>query len=57
PLREQIEWGFNDIYGISGHLNQHPRAAMRQRQDEKARNNCLDFYRESHRIDDAAMDA
>ena len=29
PLRDEIEWGFNDIYGISGHMNQHPRNAMR----------------------------
>jgi 4-hydroxy 2-oxovalerate aldolase len=44
PLREEIEWGFNDIYGISGHLNQHPRAAMKQRGDEKNRDNCYDFF-------------
>jgi 4-hydroxy 2-oxovalerate aldolase len=47
PLREEIEWGFNDIYGISGHLNQHPRAAMKQRTDEKNRDNCYDFFIES----------
>jgi 4-hydroxy 2-oxovalerate aldolase len=47
PLREEIEWGFNDIYGISGHLNQHPRAAMKQRADEKTRDNCYDFFVES----------
>lgn len=46
PLRKEIEWGFNDIYGISGHLNQHPRAAMKQRADEKNKDNCYDFYRE-----------
>ena len=36
-LRKQIEWGYNDIYGISGSLNQHPRNAMklRARQEEK----------------------
>ncbi|MBW2421073.1 MAG: aldolase catalytic domain-containing protein [Deltaproteobacteria bacterium] len=47
PLREEIEWGFNDIYGISGHLNQHPRAAMKQRSDEKNRDDCYDFFLES----------
>jgi 4-hydroxy 2-oxovalerate aldolase len=47
PLREEIEWGFNDIYGISGHLNQHPRAAMKQRADEKTRDDCYDFFVES----------
>ena len=44
PLREEIEWGFNDIYGISGHLNQHPRAAMKQRGDDEIKDNCYDFY-------------
>jgi 4-hydroxy 2-oxovalerate aldolase len=46
PLREEIEWGFNDIYGISGHLNQHPRAAMKQRADKAIQDNCYDFLRE-----------
>jgi 4-hydroxy 2-oxovalerate aldolase len=52
PLREEIEWGFNDIYGISGHLNQHPRAAMKQRAKEKERDNCHDFYVASTRFED-----
>ncbi len=52
PLREEIEWGFNDIYGISGHLNQHPRNAMKQRANEKDRDNCHDFYVESTRLED-----
>ncbi len=43
-LRDHIEWGFNDIYGISGHLNQHPRAAMKQRGDKEIKDNCYDFY-------------
>ena len=43
-LRDHIEWGFNDIYGISGHLNQHPRAAMKQRGDPEIKDNCYDFY-------------
>ncbi len=43
PLREEIEWGFNDIYGISGHLNQHPRAAMRCRAEKEIMDNCYDF--------------
>ncbi len=43
PLRKEIEWGFNDIYGISGHLNQHPRAAMKCRADKKRMDQCYDF--------------
>jgi 4-hydroxy 2-oxovalerate aldolase len=46
PLREKIEWGFNDIYGISGHLNQHPRAAMKCRADIEIMDNCYDFLLE-----------
>jgi len=46
PLREEIEWGFNDIYGISGHLNQHPRAAMKCRADKEIMHNCHDFLLE-----------
>jgi 4-hydroxy 2-oxovalerate aldolase len=55
PLREEIEWGFNDIYGISGYLNQHPRDAMRQRANSKTRDDCYDFYIESRRIDDVDL--
>ena len=55
PLREEIEWGFNDIYGISGTLNQHPRDAMKQRTNAKIRDDCYDFYVESRRIDDAGV--
>ena len=47
PLREEIEWGFNDIYGISGHLNQHPRDAMKKRADSENKDNCFDFLVES----------
>ncbi|ODS30285.1 MAG: isopropylmalate synthase [Candidatus Scalindua rubra] len=43
PLRKEIEWGFNDIYGISGHLNQHPRNAMKHRANAGIRDNCYDF--------------
>jgi 4-hydroxy 2-oxovalerate aldolase len=55
PLREKIEWGFNDIYGISGTLNQHPRDAMKQRADAENRDNCYDFFIESRRIEDANL--
>lgn len=44
PLRNEIEWGFNDIYGVSGHLNQHPRDAMKFRADAEHKENCYDFY-------------
>jgi 4-hydroxy 2-oxovalerate aldolase len=46
-LRREIEWGYNDIYGISGHLNQHPREAMKHRADPKNKDNCYDFYIEA----------
>jgi 4-hydroxy 2-oxovalerate aldolase len=52
PLREEIEWGFNDIYGISGHLNQHPRDAMKTRADAENRDRCYDFFLKSMRLDD-----
>ena len=51
PLRREIEWGFNDIYGISGHLNQHPREAMKFRADETIRDNCYDFLVSSMRLE------
>ena len=51
PLREEIEWGFNDIYGISGSLNQHPRLAMKQRGNKSDRDNCYDFYRECRELE------
>jgi len=44
PLRNEIEWGFNDIYGVSGHLNQHPREAMKFRTDPENKDHCYDFY-------------
>ena len=56
PLRDEIEWGFNDIYGISGHLNQHPRNAMRVRGDEAARHRCYDFFLESAGEGEAGLD-
>jgi len=55
PLRREIEWGFNDIYGISGFLNQHPRDAMKQRADAERRDRCYDFFLESQRIEDAEL--
>ena len=51
PLREEIEWGFNDIYGISGHLNQHPREAMKFRKDQERMDNCYDFLNKSLKLD------
>ncbi|MEW8076782.1 MAG: aldolase catalytic domain-containing protein [Candidatus Thiodiazotropha endolucinida] len=55
PLRKEIEWGFNDIYGISGHLNQHPRAAMKLRADKKNCDHCYDFLIESSRLDEGII--
>jgi len=55
PLRKEIEWGYNDIYGICGCLNQHPREAMKLRADVKKQDNCYDFYLESTKADDGAV--
>jgi len=44
PLRKEMEWGYNDIYGISGLLNQHPRDGMKWRADKDKAENCFDFY-------------
>jgi len=55
PLREEIEWGFNDIYGISGHLNQHPRDAMKVRANAELRDRCYDFFIESTKLDDGIV--
>ncbi len=51
PLRKEMEWGFNDIYGISGLLNQHPREGMKWRADKKKMENCYDFYEANTRQD------
>lgn len=51
PLRDEIEWGFNDIYGISGHLNQHPREGMKTRANPEIKDLCYDFYLKSMRDD------
>ncbi len=55
PLRQEIEWGFNDIYGIGGHFNQHPRAAMKVRGNKELRDRCYDFFLESSRLDDGTI--
>jgi 4-hydroxy 2-oxovalerate aldolase len=44
PLRKEMEWGYNDIYGISGLLNQHPRDGMKWRADKEKCDDCHDFY-------------
>jgi 4-hydroxy 2-oxovalerate aldolase len=55
PLRQDIEWGFNDIYGISGHLNQHPREAMKLRTNAELRDRCYDFFLSSARLEDLGV--
>jgi len=55
PLRREIEWGFNDIYGISGHLNQHPREAMKLRANAELRERCHDFFLSSARLEDLGV--
>ncbi len=42
-IREQLEWGPLVPYGITGLLNQHPRAAMRMREGEQ-RDRFVEFY-------------
>jgi 4-hydroxy 2-oxovalerate aldolase len=51
PLRKEMEWGYNDIYGISGLLNQHPRDAIKWRADKGKKDNCYDFYETCTRQD------
>ncbi len=55
-LRQEIEWGYNDIYGIGGCLNQHPRAAMKQRAKGDDKDLCYDFLLECTELDEAALD-
>jgi 4-hydroxy 2-oxovalerate aldolase len=43
PLQEKIEWGPVVPYVITGHLNQHPRAAMALRASPD-KDNFVDFY-------------
>jgi len=43
---KEIEWGYNDIYGISGCLNQHPREAMKLRADQENMVKCYNFFLE-----------
>ena len=43
PLRERMEWGPLVPYGVTGLLNQHPRAAMRFRAGAR-RDQFVEFY-------------
>jgi 4-hydroxy 2-oxovalerate aldolase len=43
PLRQQIEWGYDLAYMITGMLNQHPREAMRY-MEGKDRGSIVAFY-------------
>lgn len=43
PLRQQIEWGYDLAYLITGMLNQHPREAMRY-MESKERGSIVAFY-------------
>ena len=42
----------NDIYGISGSMNQHPRQAMKLRADKENQDNCYNFFLESTGVND-----
>ena len=43
PLREKLDWGPSVPYGVTGLLNQHPRAAIRVRASED-RDDLVKFY-------------
>jgi 4-hydroxy 2-oxovalerate aldolase len=43
PLRQQIEWGYDIPYMVTGMLNQHPREAMRF-MESKQRGSIVEFY-------------
>ncbi|MGC8742371.1 MAG: aldolase catalytic domain-containing protein [Verrucomicrobiia bacterium] len=43
PLREKLHWGFDLPYMITGFYNQHPRAAIKFKAQEK-KGNILEFY-------------
>lgn len=42
PLEKQLDWGCSVPYIISGHLNEHPRAAMKARDQKDTK--YVDFY-------------
>ena len=44
PMREKLRWGFDIPYMITGHLNQHPRSAMKFMADDSDRKNIVDFF-------------
>ncbi len=43
PMREKLQWGFDLPYMITGFYNQHPRAAIKFKAQEK-KGNILEFY-------------
>jgi 4-hydroxy 2-oxovalerate aldolase len=44
PMREKLRWGFDIPYMITGHLNQHPRSAMKFMADDSNRKNIVAFF-------------
>ena len=44
PMREKLRWGFDIPYMITGHLNQHPRSAMKFMADDCNRKNIIAFF-------------
>ena len=42
PLEKELDWGCSVPYIISGHLNEHPRAAMKARDQKDTK--YVDFY-------------
>jgi 4-hydroxy 2-oxovalerate aldolase len=45
PMRDQLRWGFDIPYMITGILNQHPRSAMRHNASEN-RDDIVRFFDE-----------
>ena len=43
-MREKLRLGFDIPYMITGHLNQHPRSAMKFMADDSDRKNIVDFF-------------
>lgn len=43
PLREEVEWGYNTAYAITGFLNEHPRSAIKFRKS-KERDSFIELF-------------
>ena len=43
PLRDQLKWGFDLPYMLTGFLNEHPRSAIKFKASE-TKGDIVDFY-------------